>query len=306
MQQAKTILITGASSGMGALAAVAWGKKGYNVIVTARRVDKLEGVVKQITEAGGKAIAVPCDVSVAEQVKNMFKVGEETYGKIDYVFSNAGYEGGTTKQESWEGMAKDNQMVIDINLMGSACVFYEAISHFKKHPGGNQAIVLVSSVAAVIKYAQATLLTEFSPFPVLYAMSKSAIDALVRLGAGQVSALGIRVFGVNPAVYDTEMVQKAVQGNVLGDIGMGTADDFAKFNPLFPGKAGDAKHIGDVVIALFEGTSGYKSGDSIVCDHDVTFHAHEMYKDLALSSTGAWNVDKTKLFDVTGLIPKQL
>lgn len=86
-----TVLVTGASSGIGKDSAKLFASQGYNVVVCARRVHKLDALVEEIRDFGGKAVAVPCDVSNVHDVENAFKVGETVFGSIDYVFANAGY-----------------------------------------------------------------------------------------------------------------------------------------------------------------------------------------------------------------------
>lgn len=86
-----TVLITGASSGIGESAARLLASQGYNVVLCARRGEKLDVIVQDILSYGGSAMGVVCDVTQPDSVKNAFFAGETVYGSVDHVLVNAGY-----------------------------------------------------------------------------------------------------------------------------------------------------------------------------------------------------------------------
>ena len=86
----KVCIITGSNSGVGAATAELFAAEGAKVVITARRVDKLEEVANKIKANGGEVLAVRCDVSNEEDVKNMVKAAVDTFGTVDVLVNNAG------------------------------------------------------------------------------------------------------------------------------------------------------------------------------------------------------------------------
>jgi NAD(P)-dependent dehydrogenase (short-subunit alcohol dehydrogenase family) len=86
----KVAIVTGASSGIGRAAAIAFGKAGAKVVVVARREDKGQETVRLVQETGSEAVFVQADVTKASDVEAMVKKTLEIYGRLDYAFNNAG------------------------------------------------------------------------------------------------------------------------------------------------------------------------------------------------------------------------
>ena len=86
----RTAIVTGASSGLGVVFAESLGGAGANVVLAARRADRLEEVAARIATAGGKAIALPCDVTEAGQVDSVVGAACERFGRVDVMVNNAG------------------------------------------------------------------------------------------------------------------------------------------------------------------------------------------------------------------------
>src|SRR6476659_5951878 len=113
--EGKVVVITGASSGLGESAARHLAKLGAAVVIGARRKDRLDAIVKDITQKGGKALAVTVDVTKREQVDALIQAAFKAYGKVDVLVNNAGVMSIATlaalKVNEWEKM-------IDINIKG--------------------------------------------------------------------------------------------------------------------------------------------------------------------------------------------
>ena len=127
---AKTVFITGASSGIGAATARAAAKAGWNVALAARSKDKLE---KLAGEIGDTALAVPCDATDRDAVRDALSQAAEHFGGIDAVFANAGT--GATAPGVENGDPEDWHRMIHINILAVLYTAHEAIPHLKKTKG---------------------------------------------------------------------------------------------------------------------------------------------------------------------------
>jgi NADP-dependent 3-hydroxy acid dehydrogenase YdfG len=86
----KVAVVTGASSGIGEATARALAAEGAAVVAGARRKERIDGLVEEITRVGGKAIAVECDVTDEQQAHNLVRRAAEEYGRLDVLVNNAG------------------------------------------------------------------------------------------------------------------------------------------------------------------------------------------------------------------------
>src|SRR5687767_12417455 len=86
----KVALVTGGSSGIGRATAIAFAREGARVVIASRTAERGEAVAREITDAGGTARHVTCDVSRAHDVARLVAETVEAYGRLDYAFNNAG------------------------------------------------------------------------------------------------------------------------------------------------------------------------------------------------------------------------
>jgi citronellol/citronellal dehydrogenase len=142
----KTVFITGASRGIGKAIALRLAKEGANIIVAAKSVEvnpKLEGTIysaaEEIEIAGGKALAVQCDIRFEEQVNNAVSKAVETFGGIDVLVNNASAIALTPVEQT---TAKQFDLMHDINVRGTFFVSKACIPYLKK---GNNAHILTLS-----------------------------------------------------------------------------------------------------------------------------------------------------------------
>ncbi|MEM8737980.1 MAG: SDR family oxidoreductase [Planctomycetota bacterium] len=187
----KTALITGGSRGIGAATAKQLAADGAHVAVNyAGSQARAEKVVADITAAGGKAFAVQADVSQPDQVAAMFeKLDQHFDGKLDILYANAGvYEMASIHEADLAHFDK----TLDINVRGVVIVMLEAVKRLQDH---GRVIVTGSTLG------------ERVPFPALsaYAMSKSAVQGLVRGWARDLGPRNITVNCLQPGPIDTEM-----------------------------------------------------------------------------------------------------
>ena len=126
----KTLLITGASSGIGAATAKAAAEAGWNVAMCARSADKLEKLAEEIGDA---ALAIPCDVTSRDEMKSALAKANDAFGQIDAIFANAGT--GVSKAGVENGDPDEWRQMIDLNIMGVLYAAHEAIPYLKKTKG---------------------------------------------------------------------------------------------------------------------------------------------------------------------------
>jgi short-subunit dehydrogenase len=184
----KVILITGASSGIGAETAVAAGHAGMRVALAARRVDRLTEMAERVRQAGGQALVVPADISDGAQARTMVQRTLEHFGTIDVLFANAGfgYFGPTLSDEATE------LAVWQTNYFGTLRCIREVLPIMRARKSGH--ILVCSSVVARTGL----------PYYSAYAATKAAEDAFIRSLQLELEPAGIVVSGVYPGGTKTE------------------------------------------------------------------------------------------------------
>jgi NADP-dependent 3-hydroxy acid dehydrogenase YdfG len=215
----KVIVITGASSGMGAAAASYLAAKGASVVLGARRADRIETLADEIAEAGGKAMAIVTDVTSQEDVRNLVDSAAETYGRIDVLINNAGVMPlsplDRLKVDEWDRM-------IDVNVKGVLYGIAAALPHMKEQGSGH--IINLSSVAGHKLFAGSAV----------YSATKFAVRALSDGLRQEMASHNIRTTIISPGAVKTELldhisekdVQKANQDYVR-EVGV-PAETFAR------------------------------------------------------------------------------
>ena len=130
----KIVLITGASAGFGADAAHLFAQEGCKVVLVARRLDRLEALAKEIQDAGGEALVIPCDVSQRIEIDAMVGQTLDVYGKIDILFNNAGF--GAVNWFENLNPGRSIEELIQVNLTGSMLVTRAVLPHMLETPTG--------------------------------------------------------------------------------------------------------------------------------------------------------------------------
>ncbi|MFI1838630.1 SDR family NAD(P)-dependent oxidoreductase [Streptomyces olivaceoviridis] len=175
----KTVLITGASSGIGAAAAELFAQEGARVVLAARRADRLRELVAAIGAAGGQATAVVADVTHAGDMHAAVETALRTYGRLDAAFNNAGWTSTGTPMHLMDDAEYDR--IMDVNARGVWNAMRAQIAVMLEHGGGS--IVNTSSVAGI----RATGAS--AP----YIAAKHAVIGLSRAAADEYAEQRIRV-----------------------------------------------------------------------------------------------------------------
>ena len=237
----KVAIITGASSGLGVAFAQALAEAGADVVLAARRRDRLEQTVALVRETGRDALAVEADVTDPEACQSIATAAVEQFGRIDTLINNAGL--GTAVPATRE-TPDEFRAVIDVNLLGAYWMSQACVRHM---PRGSS-IVNVASVLAFTstKLPQAA-----------YSASKAGLIALTRDLAQQWSGRkGIRVNAIAPGFFHTEMTAEYEPGQVDSIIGERTA----------LGRVGELEECAASLVFLASDAASYVTGTHLVVD----------------------------------------
>jgi len=251
----KVALVTGARRGLGGATAAMLAREGAKVVVSDRKADGSELVLKQIADAGGEAIFVEHDVTSEESWNTAIAKTLETYGKLDILVNNAGVGVGKNIEEA---TLEEWRWVMSINLEGTFIGTQKAIEAMKSTGGGS--IVNISSIEGLVGDSRM----------VAYDASKAGIVLLSRSAALHCARnkYNIRVNTVHPGFIDTKMVQgflKRISGD--GDIARARAELEAK-HPL--GHLGEPDDVAYAVLYLASDESKFATGTELVVDGGYT------------------------------------
>jgi NAD(P)-dependent dehydrogenase (short-subunit alcohol dehydrogenase family) len=190
--QDKVALITGASSGIGRVAAKLFAAEGAKLVVGARRGGELQSLVAEIESAGGRAVALAGDVRSEDYAKALVELAVTRWGRLDVAFNNAGTlgEGGPSTEVSAAGWSE----TVEINLTAAFLGAKHQISAMLKHGGGS---VIFTSTFVGYSFG--------FPGVAAYAASKSGLIGLTQALAAEFGPRNIRVNAILPGAVDTAM-----------------------------------------------------------------------------------------------------
>ncbi|XP_054166295.1 3-oxoacyl-[acyl-carrier-protein] reductase FabG-like [Oppia nitens] len=261
----KVVLITGSSSGIGAVTAVQFARSGANVVVTGRRADKLAEVAKQcqnVSPKQFKALEVVADVTKEADLKRLVETTIRQFGRLDILVNNAG--AGLNAPLSDPGFYESFQKVMQINLNSIVLLTHLCVDHLAKTRGN---IVNISSIAGLRAFAN------FSP----YCMAKCSIDMFTKCCAAELGPKHIRVNVINPGPIKTEFITAM---GLPSDQSDSMFDDFGSRIPV--GRAGLPDEVGDAILYLSSDHSKFITGSQLTIDGG-TVASNTMSNDFAKS-----------------------
>lgn len=242
----KTAIVTGASSGLGVAFSTILGARGANVILTARRTERLEEEARNIVQAGGQAIAVSCDVSDAAQVKQMVATAAERFGRVDILVNNAGQaaDAGPVPERLPDELF---EQTVRVNLLG---VWYccREVGERMLQDGKGGSIINISSIMG--------LGGQQNHAPAYFA-TKAAVINLTRTLACSWGDRGVRVNAIAPGWFPSEMTVPFFTAPAYFDRIKGQAA---------LRREGQPSELAGALLLLASNASSYMTGHTLVVD----------------------------------------
>jgi NAD(P)-dependent dehydrogenase (short-subunit alcohol dehydrogenase family) len=245
--QGKTAIVTGSSRGIGRAIAVAYARAGARVVVSSRKLDACEAVVREISAEGGQAIALACNISDKEQIHALVERTESAFGPADVLVCNAAVNPfyGPLSEISDAAFAK----VLDVNIVSNLWLVNRVAPKMAERGGGS--IVIISSIAGLTG----------SRVLGAYAISKAADMQLARNLALEWGKQGIRANCIAPGLVKTDFA-KALWDNPK------TLAAALAASPL--NRIGEPEDIAGAALLLGSDAGRFITGTTLVVDGGAT------------------------------------
>jgi NAD(P)-dependent dehydrogenase (short-subunit alcohol dehydrogenase family) len=247
--EGKSVIITGAGSGIGRAASLLFTREGARLIAV-DRAESVRDTVEQIRKAGGTAEAVVADAGSEKDVIAFIGKAISAHGRLDAIWANAGVSGGLVPLA--EQTVEHWQEILRINLIGPFLAVKYCIPHMIKQRGGS--IVCTASVAGLKSGA--------SGHP--YAASKAGVISLVQTTAYSLSGTGVRINAICPGLIETGMTRPIFENARE----RGTDSKIGQLNPLK--RAGQPHELAAMGLFLASDEASYVNGQAIPVDGGLT------------------------------------
>lgn len=243
--ESKTVIVTGASRGIGEAIARAAARAGAQVVLAARKQEGLDAVAASISEDGGSALAIACHMGHPDEVAGLFAKAAAEFGIIHGLVNNAATNPYFGPVLAIEEPAFDK--TVEVNLKGPLT----ASRHFveQAQPGGS--IVNIASISGM----------RAAPLQGVYAMTKAALLSFTQTLAHEVGPVGIRVNAISPGLVETRFASALIENEEL-------LRRMVKRSPV--GRHGQPDDIAGAAVYLLSDASSFMTGQSIVVDGGFT------------------------------------
>lgn len=243
----KVAIITGATAGMGKAMSELFSQEGASVVLFARREERLQNLVSEIEEKGGKAVYYAGDVTSQEDIDNLVDLAMKEYGKIDIAINNAGIMDNfktivNVDDDLWE-------KVIDVNVTGPMRLYRAVIPKMLENGGGS--LVTVASIGGLYGKISGTA----------YTASKHAAIGMSKSTAWMYAKQNIRCNVIAPGGVNTE-IAATMDPAKLDMEGYGTCAAFVEMNP----KTGEAEEIAELALFLASDKASLINGAVVTAD----------------------------------------
>jgi NAD(P)-dependent dehydrogenase (short-subunit alcohol dehydrogenase family) len=244
----KVAFVTGAANGIGRAAALAFAREGARVVVADVSEKGNEETARMIREIGGNALAVRCDVTRSDDVRQALNAAIETFGRLDFAFNNAGIE--YTIQPLSDVTEEEWDRIIAVDLRGVFLCMKHEIPLMLKQGGG--AIVNTSSGAGVKGFKGGAA----------YVAAKHGVVGLTKAAALDYAHANVRINAICPGIIDTPMMDRFSGGTAEG------REAVIAQEPI--GRMGTPEEIAAAVVWLCSDGAGFVVGTALIVDGGQT------------------------------------
>lgn len=245
----KVVLVTGASSGIGRAAAIAFAKEGAKLMLADVNAEGGGETVQLVKALGAEASYITCDVSHEGEVKSMHDAVIQHYGRLDIALNNAGVGGDIAPVHAQEESVFD--LVMDVNVKGVwLCMKYQVPLLRQNEEGGS--IVNIASVAGLIGF----------PNNAPYCASKHAVIGLTKAVALEVASKRIRVNAVCPSYINTPMVSAMLEDQPR------LSDNVHQASPMR--RLGTPEEVAEAILWLASPKASFVNGIALAADGGLT------------------------------------
>jgi NAD(P)-dependent dehydrogenase (short-subunit alcohol dehydrogenase family) len=241
----KSVIVTGATSGIGRAAALEFARNGADVLVVGRSASALNQLSEAVSDSSGRIVSCLADITSPDMPNRIVDSAVEAFGGVDILVNAAGVIATgtveTTDDATWDSM-------MDVNVRAPFRLIRAAAPHLKQHKG---AVVNVSSVNGLRAFAGV----------LAYCVSKSAMDHLTRCAALEMAPFGVRVNCVNPGVTVTNLHRRGG----MNDAQYATFLERSKeTHPL--GRPGQPEEVAALIVFLASDAAAWMTGETIPVD----------------------------------------
>lgn len=246
----KVAVITGSSRGLGFASAIGMAEHGAKVVISGRKADACETAAQRIRDAGGEAIAVPCNIGRKDELQNLVDTTLATWGRIDIVMANAAIH-------PWGGSVLDLQeetfnKFMQVNVQSSIWLTQMTLPAMLERGYGR--FIVVASIVGLLG----------DPVSGTYGLTKAADMQLVRNMANEFASRGVTANCIAPGTFKTEMARSQWEDPTMVEW----------YNGRNPSKRfGEADEIAGLAVMLASPSGGYINGQTIAVDggHTISF-----------------------------------
>lgn len=242
----KTAVITGSTKGIGKAIAMEMAAHGANVVISSRKADACDAVAQEVRDAGGEAVAIPCNISHKDQIENLLSESRKAFGKIDILVGNAAVN-------PFYGSALDIpdtafEKIMDVNIHSNLWLCQGVIPEMQAQKDG--AIMIVSSIGGL---RGSTVLGA-------YAISKAADMQMVRNLACEFGKDNIRVNCIAPGLVKTDFARALYENPEV-------AKKRSDATPMR--RLGEPRDVAGIAVYLASQAGAWTTGQTICIDGGV-------------------------------------